>query len=44
MTEAVPAQGGLLIEGGEALRGGAWVEAREHFETALRERETPEAF
>ena len=43
MTEAAPAQGGLLIEGGEALRGGAWVEAREHFEAALRGRETPEA-
>jgi len=44
MTEAVPAPGGLLIEGGEALRGGAWAEAREHFEAALREHETPEAW
>src|SRR2546429_8356748 len=43
MTEAGPAQGDLLLEGGEALRGGAWVEAREHFEAALRGRETPEA-
>lgn len=43
MAESGPAQGDLLIEGGEALRGGAWVEARGHFEAALRGRETPEA-
>jgi len=43
MTEAGLAEDGFLLEGGEALRGGAWVEAREHFEAALRGRETPEA-
>jgi DNA-binding NarL/FixJ family response regulator len=43
MTEAGPAQRDLLLEGGEALRRGAWGKAREHFEAALRERETPEA-
>jgi ATP/maltotriose-dependent transcriptional regulator MalT len=43
MTEAGSAQRDLLLEGGEALRRGAWAEAREHFEAALRERETPQA-
>ena len=43
MTEAGPAQRDLLLEGGEALRRGAWAEAREHFEAALQERETPQA-
>jgi hypothetical protein len=43
MTEAGPAQRDLLLEGGEALRRGAWALAREHFEAALRERETPQA-
>jgi ATP/maltotriose-dependent transcriptional regulator MalT len=43
MTDAGPAQRDLLLEGGEALRRGAWADAREHFEAALRERETPEA-
>jgi LuxR family transcriptional regulator, maltose regulon positive regulatory protein len=32
-----------LLEGGKALRRGAWAEARKHFEGALRERETPDA-
>jgi LuxR family maltose regulon positive regulatory protein len=43
MTEAGPAQRDLLLDGGEALRRGAWAEAREHFEAALQERETPQA-
>jgi DNA-binding NarL/FixJ family response regulator len=43
MTEAGPAQRELLLDGGEALRRGAWAQAREHFEAALKERETPEA-
>jgi DNA-binding NarL/FixJ family response regulator len=43
MTEAGPAQRDLVLDGGEALRRGAWAEAREHFEAALDERETPEA-
>jgi ATP/maltotriose-dependent transcriptional regulator MalT len=43
MTEAGPAQRDLLLEGGEALRRGAWAQAREHFEAALEERETPQA-
>jgi DNA-binding NarL/FixJ family response regulator len=43
MTEAGPAQRDLLLDGGEALRRGAWVEAREHFEAALQEHETAEA-
>ena len=43
MTEAAPSQRDLLLEGGEALRRGAWGEAREHFEAALQERETPQA-
>ena len=43
MTDARPAQRELLLEGGEALRRGAWAEARERFERALQERETPEA-
>ena len=43
MTEAQPAQRDLLLEGGEALRLGAWAEARENFEAALHERETPQA-
>jgi LuxR family transcriptional regulator, maltose regulon positive regulatory protein len=43
MTEAAPAERDLLLEGGEALRRGAWAEAREHFEAALHERETPQA-
>lgn len=43
MTEAGPAQRDLLLEGGEALRRGAWAEARERFEAALQERETPQA-
>jgi DNA-binding NarL/FixJ family response regulator len=42
MTEAGPAQRDLLLDGGEALRRGAWAEAREHFEAALQERETAE--
>jgi DNA-binding NarL/FixJ family response regulator len=32
-----------MLDGGEALRRGAWAEAREHFEAALLERETPQA-
>ena len=43
MTEAGPARRDLLLDGGEALRRGAWAEAREHFEAALLERETPQA-
>jgi ATP/maltotriose-dependent transcriptional regulator MalT len=43
MTEAGPAQRDLLLEGGDALRRGAWTEARAQFEAALREREKPEA-
>ncbi len=43
MTEAGPAQRDLLLDGGEALRRGAWAEAREHFEAALQECETPQA-
>jgi ATP/maltotriose-dependent transcriptional regulator MalT len=43
MTEAGPAQHDLLLEGGEALRRGAWAQAREYFEAALRQRETPQA-
>ena len=43
MTDAGSAQRDLLLDGGEALRRGAWIEAREHFEAALRERETPQA-
>ena len=43
MSDAGPAKRDLLLEGGEALRCGAWAEAREHFEAALRERETPQA-
>jgi DNA-binding NarL/FixJ family response regulator len=43
MTDAGTAQRDLLVEGGEALRRGAWAEAREHFEVALQERETPQA-
>ena len=44
MTEPGPAQRDLLLDGGEALRRGAWAEAREHFEAALQERETPHAW
>jgi LuxR family transcriptional regulator, maltose regulon positive regulatory protein len=43
MTEAGPAQRDLLLDGGEALRRGAWAEAREHFEEALQKHETPQA-
>jgi tetratricopeptide (TPR) repeat protein len=43
MTEVGPAQGDLLAKGGEALRRGAWAEARAHFEAALQKRETPQA-
>src|SRR5215831_2067511 len=43
MTEEGPARRDLLLDGGEALRRGAWAEAREHFEAALRERETAQA-
>ena len=43
MTDAGPAQRDLRLEGGEALRRGAWAEAREHLEAALRERDTPQA-
>jgi DNA-binding NarL/FixJ family response regulator len=43
MTEAGPARLDPLTEGGEALRRGAWADAREHFEAALEEHETPEA-
>jgi uncharacterized protein HemY len=43
LTEAGRAQRDLLLEGGGALRRGAWAEARGHFEAALEERETPEA-
>ena len=43
MTEAGPAQRDLLLHGGEALRRGAWAEARKHFEAALEDRETPQA-
>ena len=43
MTEVGPAQRDHLLEGGEALRRGAWAEARQHFEAALQERETPQA-
>jgi len=43
MTEAGPAQRDLLLDGGEALSRGAWAQARQHFEAALRQRETPQA-
>ena len=43
MSDAGPAQCDLLFGGSEALRRGAWGEAREQFEAALGERETPEA-
>ncbi len=43
MTEAGPAQRDLLLDGGEALRRGAWAEAREHLEAVLQDRETPQA-
>jgi ATP/maltotriose-dependent transcriptional regulator MalT len=43
MTQAGPAQRDLLFEGSEALRRGAWAEARGRFAEALEQRETPEA-
>ena len=43
MTDAGQAQSDLLLDGGEALRRGAWGEARDHFEAAVQERETPQA-
>jgi ATP/maltotriose-dependent transcriptional regulator MalT len=43
MTDTGPAQRDLLLDGGEALRRGAWVEAREDFKAALHEHETPQA-
>ena len=43
VTEAGPAERELLLAGGEALRRGDWGEARERFEGALQECETPEA-
>jgi len=43
MAEVEPVRRDLLLDGGEALRRGAWVEARDYFQAALRERETPQA-
>ena len=43
MAEVGPVRRDLVLDGGEALRRGAWVEAREYFQGALRERETPQA-
>jgi ATP/maltotriose-dependent transcriptional regulator MalT len=43
MTEAGPAQRDRVLDGGEALRRGAWAEARGYFEGALKEGETPDA-
>jgi ATP/maltotriose-dependent transcriptional regulator MalT len=43
MTQVGPGRRDLLLDGGEALRRGAWADARRHFEAALRQGETPEA-
>jgi len=43
MAEVGPVRRDLVLDGGEALRRGAWAEARKYFQGALRERETPQA-